>query len=219
MKNIPVFMTEGGTASLVLKEIPHRGEAYVLLRTVHDLPVLLEACAGFCRSCGAEQMFVSRGIDPLPLPHAMDMLLLHADKARLPAPAAEVRLEPMVPDNDAIYQRIYNVCFQGVSNAATYEPADIRRIYREKQLAFLALTGSGIPFGMGELHGNELAAVGVLPEYRGQGRSRDLTLALLRHCQGPLVELTAASDNDAALGLYDSLGFTVAKKLSAWYVL
>ena len=219
MKNIPVFLSTGGTASLILKEIPHRGIAYVLLRTVRDLSVLLEECAGFCRSCGAERVFVSRETEPLPLLHAMDMLLLHGDKTKFPTVTSEVRLEAIGPENDAIFQRIYNICFQNVSNAATYESADIRRIYREAQLAFIALTEEGIPFGMGELHGNELAAIGILPEYRGQGRSRDLTLALLNHCPGPQVELTAASDNEAALALYDSLGFIVAKKLSAWYVL
>ena len=70
---------------------------------------------------------------------------------------------------------------------------------------------------MGELHENELAAVGLLPEFRGKGLSRDLTLSLLRHCPGPTIFLTAVSTNDPALALYDSLGFTVCGKVSMWY--
>ena len=219
MQNIPVFTTGGGTAALILREIPHRSIAYVRLATVVDLDALLEDCAGFCRSCGAEQVFVSRGADPLPLPFAHDILLLHRDLSGLPSPRRPVDLLPIAPNNDAIYQRIINVCFRDVSNAATYEPSDIRRIYRERQKAFLALGPDGVPFGIGELHGSELAAVGILPEYRRQGLGRELVLALAGLCQGPTVELTAASDNDPALALYGGLGFTVAKKLSAWYVL
>ncbi len=219
MKNIPVYMARGGTASLVLREIPHRQTAYVRLMTVTDLPGLLEECAGFCRSCGAEQIFVSRGTENLPLPHAHDMLLLHVKKEALPAAKTPVNLAPMNPDNDAIYQRIMNIGFRQVSGAATYERSDIQRIYRESQKAFLALTEDGAPFGIGEIHGSELAAVAVLPEYRGKGLGRELTLALSSECEGGEVELTAASDNEGALALYDSLGFTVKGKLSAWYVL
>ena len=36
MKDFPVFTTENGVASLILKEIPYRGEAYIHLR---DSPV------------------------------------------------------------------------------------------------------------------------------------------------------------------------------------
>ena len=212
-------MARGGTASLVLREIPHRKTAYVRLMTVTDLPGLLEECAGFCRSCGAERIFASKGTEPLPLPHAHDMLLLHVKKAALPPASAPVELRPMEPDNDAIYQRIMNRSFREVSGAATYERSDILRIYRENQKAFLALTKDKLPFGIGEIHGGELAAVAVLPEFRGRGLGRALTLALAEECEGDEVELTAASDNEAALGLYDSLGFTVKGTLSAWYVL
>ena len=34
MKDFPVFTTEYGVASLTLKEVPYREEAYVLLRDV-----------------------------------------------------------------------------------------------------------------------------------------------------------------------------------------
>jgi ribosomal protein S18 acetylase RimI-like enzyme len=70
---------------------------------------------------------------------------------------------------------------------------------------------------MGELHGSELAAVGILPEFRGQGLGRVLTLQLLDKCPGPRVTLTVVSDNDPALALYDDLGFTVQGTESVWH--
>ena len=123
----------------------------------------------------------------------------------------------MIPDNDAVFQRVYNRCFADVPGAATYDRAEIRRIYDQSQKAFLALDETGVPCGMGELHEKELAAVGLLPEFRGRGLSRDLTLTLLSLCPGPVIELTAASTNAPALALYDSLGFTVCGKVSMWY--
>ena len=218
MQNIPVFMAEGGTASLILREIPHRSVAYIRLLTIRDLASLSAECVSFCRDCGAETVLITRGPEPLEeFSHAFDTLRLHVNKEVLPMPASPFRLEPMTTDNDAIYQRIYNLCFCDVPGAATYDRAEIRRIYNQNQQAYLALDPSGVPCGIGELHGNELAAIGLLQEYRGQGLGRDLTLTLLSLCPGPEIMLIAASNNHSALSLYDSLGFTVCGKLSMWY--
>ena len=215
-------MGRRGTASLILSEIPHRGRAYVLLRTVEepDVPELTAECAAFCRGCGASEVFAAReGSAVLPgCAHAYDLLLLHREKEGLPLPGRPPELLPMTPENDPVYQRVYNRCFQGVSHAMTYDRAQIKRIYQMDQRAFLACGADGTPFGMGELHGSELAAVGLLPEFRGQGLSRDLTLALLRLCPGPELRLTVASDNEPALRLYDGLGFRVRETESRWWL-
>ena len=217
MNNIPVFTSQGGTATLILREIPVSGRAYVLLRTVlpHMEQALTSECASFCRMCGAEQVFAAWEDGSLDfLPHAYDIMLLHVEKSALPA-GKPVRLAPMTPDNDSIYQRIYNRCFFRVSHALSYDRGQIQRIYREGQRAFLALDAQDKPCGIGELHENELAAVAVLPKYRGMGT--DLTLALLALCPGTDLTVTVASDNDAALHVYEKLGFRVKGVESKWY--
>ena len=219
MNNIPVYISPGGTATLILREIPHKKTAYILLRTVmeHMLPQLIGDCVSVCREFGAEQCYLSAedpSVTPS-LPHAYDILLLRVQKDRLPPPAFPMELVPMSPANEHIYQRIYNRCFWDVSHALTYDKDQLERIYREHQQAFLAMAPDGTPCGMGELHGNELAAVGLLPEYRGRGK--DLTLSLLMRCPGPEITVTVVSDNECALNLYDALGFTVTGKESAWY--
>ena len=217
MNNIPVFTAHGGTATLILREIPISGKAYVLLRTV--LPGMEEnlaaECASFCRMCGAEEIFASWADGDLPfLPPAYDIYLLHVSKSALPE-GKPVQLVPMTPENDAIYQRIYNRCFSHVSHAASYDRGQIARIYREHQRAFLALDAENRPYGIGELHGNELAAVAVLPKCRGTGT--DLTLALLRLCPGEDLKVTVASDNEAAMHLYEKLGFHMSGVESKWF--
>ena len=59
MKDFPVFTTENGAASLVLKEIPYRQEAYITLRDSRTPEALLEECAAFCRACGAEKVYAT----------------------------------------------------------------------------------------------------------------------------------------------------------------
>lgn len=217
MNNIPVFTAQGGTATLILREIPISGKAYVLLRTV--LPGMEEnlaaECASFCRMCGAEEIFASWADGDLPfLPPTYDIYLLHVSKSALPE-GKPVQLVPMTPENDAIYQRIYNRCFSHVSHALSYDRGQIARIYREHQRAFLALDAENRPYGIGELHGNELAAVAVLPKCRGTGT--DLALSLLRLCPGEDLKVTVASDNEAAMHLYEKLGFHMSGVESKWF--
>lgn len=218
MNNIPLFSAAGGTAALILREIPFSKKAYILLMTVipENLPDMIRECVSFCRVCGAEECFITRkdSDEPLPLPHSHDILQLTAEKAKLPA-GTPVKLVGIQEDNDSFYINLYNRCFSSVSGAAFYDRKQVERIYLLHQKAFLALTEDGTPFGFGELHENELAAVGVLPEYRGRGY--DLTLSLLAHCPGPKITLTVASDNPAALRLYEKLGFQKVKTESSWY--
>ena len=54
MKDIPVFTTEYGAASLFLREIPYRGRAHIKIQSSLEPDKLLEECIGFCRACGAE---------------------------------------------------------------------------------------------------------------------------------------------------------------------
>ena len=54
MKNIPVFTTEHGAASLFLREIPYRKRAHIKLQATQEPEKLLEECISFCRACGAE---------------------------------------------------------------------------------------------------------------------------------------------------------------------
>lgn len=216
MKNIPVYTSPHGTATLILREIPMTGRAYVVLRTViSDVQALGADCARFCCMCGAQNVYMSAEEALYFLPHAYDILQLHVEQEALP-PGGTADLLPIAPENDSIYQRIYNRCFQSVSHALLYDRRQIQRIYDQNQQAFLALNQQGKPYGIGELHGNILAAVAVLPKYRGMGT--DLTLTLLKRCPGPDVELTVASDNKPALALYEKLGFRVCGVESHWYL-
>lgn len=59
MKDFPCFATDDGVASLILKEIPYRQEAYIRFQDVQPgrLAPFLEECVSFCRMAGAEKIY------------------------------------------------------------------------------------------------------------------------------------------------------------------
>ena len=59
MKDFPCFATDDGVASLILKEIPYRQEAYIRFQDVQPgrFAPFLEECVSFCRMAGAEKIY------------------------------------------------------------------------------------------------------------------------------------------------------------------
>ena len=221
MNNIPVYFSKGGTATLVLREIPYTGIAYVVVRTVFPgaLSELIADCGNFCRECGAKGCYLSMadGEAVELLPHSYDIYSMKGSKSLFPSAPAPFHLEQVTTQNDKTYLDLYNRCFHGVTHAMTYDYGQLQRIHRTGQKAFIVYDSHGQSCGMGELHESELAAVGLLPEFRGKGLSLPLTLQLLSHCPGDTVTLTVVSDNDAAIALYESLSFRITAIESRWY--
>ena len=54
MRNIPVFTTEFGVGSLILREIPYRQEAYIRIQDTGQPEIFLKECVDFCKTAGAE---------------------------------------------------------------------------------------------------------------------------------------------------------------------
>ncbi|WP_028649925.1 mycothiol synthase [Nocardiopsis sp. CNT312] len=88
---------------------------------------------------------------------------------------------------------------------ATAEDGSVAAFHWTKTHADGAGLTDGTPVG-------EVYAVGVDPDWQGTGLGRTLTLAGVRHlrdCGLPWVHLYVDGGNEAALGLYRSLGFEV----------
>ncbi len=217
MKDIPIFTTANGTASLLLREIPYKSCAYVVVRSVFSggLDGLLEECAAFCVQAGAERVLASADEPLAALPHVHDMLLLSRPREGLPPPEKPVELAPVTAENGGSYQALYNRLFFDIPNAATCRRAELEALIARGS-GFLALSG-GVPAGLGEISGNELRALGVSPEFRGLGRP--LALTLLGRLPGPVLEVRTSSRNPRALRLYERIGFRVERVLSRWYLL
>ena len=61
MKDIPLFTTDFGVASLILKEIPYKFVAYIRVLNAQPgmIQNLMEECAAFCRAAGADCAFAA----------------------------------------------------------------------------------------------------------------------------------------------------------------
>ena len=153
----------------------------------------------------------------MPTRHAYDMLELRCQRADLPAPDRALDLEPLTAENAAAYLEIYNRCFRDLPGAAAYDRADMQRLLG-KNLAFLTKT-AGQYAAVAELAPGGLAGVAVLPEFRGRGLGRDLTLAALRRLDARELTLKTASTNVTALQLYRNLGFGRDRVISRWWQL
>ena len=57
MRDFPVFTTENGVGSLVLKEIPYRKVAYITIQDSLFPEAFLSECVDFCRAVGAERIY------------------------------------------------------------------------------------------------------------------------------------------------------------------
>ena len=59
MKDFPIFTTENGAASLVLREIPYSQKAYIKLLDSQNPEALLNECRQFCTVVGAEYIYAT----------------------------------------------------------------------------------------------------------------------------------------------------------------
>lgn len=215
MKNIPMFTSSYGLATLILKEIAWNGRAYVLVRSVWNdqIAALLDECRSFCRAVGAEEIYASWDAEELPAEHAWDMIDMACPKSALPAPRQTVELEQAAPETAEDYLRIYNQCFRDVPAAASYDRKSLEPLYGEELIWLAKVRGQYA--AVAEISKEGLEGIAVLPEFRGLGY--DLAAAVLRMVPSTEVRLKVASTNVRARRLYDRLGFAEVGISRRWY--
>ena len=207
MKDIPLFTTEYGAASLILRELPYRGIAYVRLLATEQPVQLLEECIGFCRACGAEKIYAtgSPALEQYPLHTAV--VLLQCPKDRLGATAAT--LCPVVSDTVELWRTIYNKKMLSVPNAAYMTTADAKNLLSDGY--FILRDGQRI--GIGKASCGKIDAVIAL----SLGAGTDCVRALGTLTQTGSICLEVATANEKAMKLYQKLGFFQTRELSRWY--
>lgn len=209
MKDFPVFTTEYGVASLVLKEIPYLQAAYITVRDSLEPEKLLEECVSFCRVCGAEEIFATGHgcLETRPLYTAM--WRMRAAWSSLPD--TDAALWPVQRETLEAWQRIYNEKVRKVPNGAWMTQKEAQKMLDEGS-GYFVHRGETL-LGIGMVRDNELAWVASC--FPGAGR--DVVCALNHAVMTPDVELTVASANPKAVALYESLGFLKTNEISRWY--
>lgn len=208
MRDIPMFSTEFGIASLVLGEIPYRQEAYVTVRTVLDgkLDELLAECVTFCRMAGAEKIYAKgEGLEEYPLHTAVWQMRGDAvvDKGKLES------LFPVTEATASRWREIYNRRMANVDNAVTLQKKDEESLTRGAYFVHK----NGELLGIGWLDDTKLLAMAATQP----GTGEQVMHTLMSLVEGAAVTLEVASTNTRALRLYEKLGFLKTAELARWY--
>ena len=208
MKDIPVFTTENGAASLILGEIPYRGQAYIRIQDSLEPESLLKECVSFCRMCGAERIYAfgHPWLEALPLHCAVVEMRGQA----APDPEKTRCLCPVTRETASEFRKLYNARMAGVDNAGTLEAKD--EVWLSSGPAYFVHDGGKL-LGIGILEDTCIRAVAsAVP---GAGEETLHTLFTL--CPGELLRLEVASTNTRAIALYERAGFLKTGELSRWY--
>ena len=211
MKDIPMFTTEYGIASLTLAEIPYRQEAYIRVRSVMPgkLEELLAECVGFCRAVGAEKVYAGDWGELEGYPLKASVIEMQADA--LPDWEKVENLFPVTEQTVSRWREICNKRMAGVDCAATLTAASEKQIISSGGAYFIHHGGELL--GTGWMEGENLLLVcGVQP---GVGERLMHTLMSLN--EGGRIRLEVASTNERAIRLYERLGFLKTKELNRWY--
>lgn len=211
MKDFPVFPTEHGVASLVLKEIPYRGEAYIRVQDVQPggLAQLLEECVSFCRMAGAEKIYAAghEELERYPLYTAVYEM-------RGTAAVDGEKLDNLFPVTEATvgsWREVYNERMRGIDNAGTLTALDEKRIISSGGAYFVHRDGQLL--GIGWLEEETLLAIAAVKPGAGE-RVLNTLMSLV---EGAQMRLEVASTNEKAIRLYERMGLVKTKELSRWH--
>ena len=209
MRNIPVFTTEFGVASLVLKEIPYTGVAYVRLQSSLYPEKLLTECVGFCRAAGADVIYATGDASLEAYPLHTKILRMEINRQNLSG--TEAVACPVTPGEADRWRKLYNRAMTGVDNASYMDDLDVKQMINQGDGYFVSM--KGVEIGIGRADGDQIFVVAALVP----GGGRDTVLALADKLSSERIKLEVASTNDRAIRLYERLGFGQTEQLSCWY--
>ena len=210
MKDFPLFTTDHGVASLILKEVPYRELAFIHIREIQPggFEEHLKECVSFCRMVGAERILAKghEELDRYPLNSIVYKMSMPLD-TREP----EACLWPVTEETVTAWREIYNKGMRPFDNHATMTAHDEKKILQSGGAYFVHRDGQLL--GIGWMEGNELlAVVSTVP-----GMGETVARTLFTTVKADTVTLQVVSTNERAIRLYERMGFIKTGEVSRWY--
>ena len=209
MNDMPVFTTEFGVASLFLREIPYRAEAFITIQDTLQPEELLKECVSFCRACGAERIYAKghRILEAYPL-HCIVYEMRGA--ARVDESKVE-NLWPVTEETIGQWRDFLNEKMRPLDNSGTLVKKGEQEILTSGGAYFVHRNGELL--GAGWLVENELLLVAAAKP----GAGERVCHTLFSLIPDEEVRLHVVSTNSRAIHLYEKLGFLVTGVVSTWY--
>lgn len=209
MKNIPVFDTQYGVASLFLEEIPYRKRAHIKIQSSQDPRQLLAECVAFCRACGAEWIDAAGHPFLEEYPLITGLSIMCCDKSTIGQ--TDACLFPVTEETVGKWLDIFNERMADVPNAAYKDSKGGKELLKAGDGYFVHRDGELL--GIGKASGDYLDTVIAVKPGMGQTVVQALTEVLTEDT----VRLMVADANERAVRLYERMGFVKVKEVSRWY--
>lgn len=209
MRDFPVFTTEYGVASLILREVPYRKEAYIIIQSTLQPEELLKECISFCRAVGAEKIY-ARGheyTEQFPL-----HVIIYEMRGQVEPDESKVEhLWPVTAETIGKWRELLNERMLNVDNAGTLEKRGEQEILDLGGAYFVHRAGELL--GAGWIVEDELKLVASFKK----GMGERVLHTLLSASRPEQLRLDVVSTNDPAIRLYERMGMEKTAELRRWY--
>lgn len=209
MRDFPVFTTEHGVASLVFREVPYKGIAYITIQDTQQPEALLQECIDFAVAVGAEKIY-AKG-HPYLEKYPLHTAIWKMQCLRASLPETDAALFPVTEKTVEKWRSLHNEKMRTVANAATLTKEDGKKLLERGAGYFVHRNGELL--GIGIASGDTIESVISVKPHAGA----DVLLALCSSLFSEKIILEVASVNTPAVRLYDRLGFLKSAELSRWY--
>lgn len=211
MKDFPVFTTDWGVSSLILREIPYRAEAYIHIQDVQPegFEEHLKECAAFCRMAGADRVYATGSQLLQAYPEYMSVYEMRG--MAWVDPEKIVNLFPVTEQTVGRWRSLMNERLRSVDNAATLTAFDEKKILQSGGAYYIHRSGELL--GLGWMEDTKLLLVAAVKP----GAGETVMHSLMSLVEGADMTIEVASTNDRAIRLYEKLGFMKAREVVKWY--
>ena len=209
MQDFPMFTTEYGVASLVLREIPYRQEAFILIQSSRQPEELLQECISFCRICGAEKIY-ARGhemLEQYPL-HCIVFEMrgsIEVDEDKVE------NLWPVTAETIGSWRDFLNNQMRLIDNSGTLTKQGEQEILDVGGAYFVHDDGNLL--GAGWLVEDELLLIAAAQ----QGAGERVLHTLLTASRPEQIRLDVVSTNTRAIRFYEKMGMVKTSELRRWH--
>lgn len=211
MRDFPIFTTDTGVSSLLLKEIPYKKEAYIRLGDVQSdgFGEHLKECVSFCRMAGAERVLAT-GHEKLE-DYPLEAALLEMRGTAWVEPEKLKNLFPVTEATVRTWRGYYNEKLRDVACSATLTTREEAEILAFPGAYFVHDNGELL--GIGWLEDTHLRTVAAMKP----GAGETVMHTLMSLVEGAGMTLEVASTNARAIRLYEKLGFLTTGERERWH--
>ena len=209
MRDFPVFTTDFGVATLVLKEVPYKEVAYIIIQSALQPEELLKECVSFCRAVGAEKIY-ARGHETVEQYPLHTVIYEMCGEISVREELVE-NIWPVTEETVGKWRELVNQRMREIDNSATLEQKDEQEILSKGGAYFVHRAGEVL--GIGWIVEDEVLLLAATQK----GMGERVLHTLLSATRLEQLRLDVVSTNERAIRFYERLGLIKTGEKHRWY--